>query len=78
MQLCQQSAPQMEARNEAQVDDIFRNYGCFCRTFCANLRRRLATCKARKISGDETLWNTLGALANVAGLDCQSFECVEC
>ena len=24
--------------------------------------------KARKISGDETLWNTLGAQANVAGL----------
>ena len=51
MQVCQQysavrtadGSSQWPTWKEANVDDIFRYYGCICRTFCANLHGLLAT-----------------------------------
>ena len=73
MQLCQQSVPQMEARNGQPGKK--RTLMTFSEITDAFVEHSVQTCKdawqlakARKISGDETLWNTLGAQANVAGL----------
>ena len=65
-----QPGKKRELRTFSEITDAFVEH------YVQTCKDAWQLAKARKISGDETLWNTLGAQAMSQA--CQSLECVGC